>query len=162
MKNRNILIVFLVVLVGVLLYMQLGSKSTMMQESEIEEESFMSEDGQADIKENGNTLVAQLEDVSGGESSGMGYILREDGRLTHLVEANLPDPEEGYSYEGWLVSREDGLQFFSTGVMNKVEGKYVLNYSSQVPYEGYNEVVITLESVIDETPEEHIIEGVAN
>ena len=115
-----------------------------------------------DIQGNKNTLMAKLEDVSGGASNGVGYILRENEKLTHEVVANLPDPTGSDLYEGWLVKKTPKLEFFSTGVMKKTEdGKYELRFSSPKEHEGYSFLVITLETVIDETPEKHILEGIA-
>jgi hypothetical protein len=114
------------------------------------------------MQEDETTLTADLIDVSGGNSSGKGYINRAKGLLMHRVVANLPDPRGSNFYEGWLVQQEPTLKFFSTGVMTKeANGLYLLIYESVNLYEGYNFVVITLETVKDETPETHIIEGLA-
>ena len=115
------------------------------------------------VKEEKGTLVADLIDVSGGNSSGVGYIHRTGNKLTHEVEATLPDPEGDSFYEGWLVNREtETTKFFSTGLMEKSStGKYVLAYIGLADYPGYNFVVITLESIKDDTPEKHILEGEA-
>jgi hypothetical protein len=108
------------------------------------------------------TLTADLIDVSGGNSSGKGYISRAKDLLEHRVVANLPDPKGSNFYEGWLVQQKPTLKFFSTGDMVKeANGQYTLSYESVDLYEGYNFVVITLETVKDETPETHIIEGLA-
>lgn len=106
------------------------------------------------------TLVAQLEDVSGGTATGRGFVNRQDGVLYHYVEANLPEPAEGSVYEGWLVQQRP-LKFFSTGVLEKHGDAYTLTYTSDTEYQGYNFVVITEETVVDETPEAHVIEGLA-
>ena len=126
-------------------------------------EVMMDEETKVDIMTDPDSLTAVLADVSGGNSSGTGYVLRKDGKLTHMVVADLPDPEEGTVYEGWLVNKTPTLKFFSTGVLEQGDdGKYSVSYMSDNLYEGYNFVVITLETVVDETPEDHIIEGTAN
>jgi len=103
------------------------------------------------------SLVSVTKDSS---LKGEATISRTDLGLDHEVKAWLPDPQEGYSYEGWLVKDAAKGEFFSTGVMSKNdEGVYVLEYSSEDPSLGYNTVVITLESVVDETPEEHVLES---
>lgn len=111
---------------------------------------------------NDNTsLRASLEDVSGGESTGVAYVLRKNGSLYHAVEAMLPMPEEGMVYEGWLVNPTTD-DYFSTGVMQESDsGKYTLSYMSQRDSEGYDFVVITLETIVDDTPELHVLEGTA-
>lgn len=106
-----------------------------------------------------DVLFAEIVDVSGGDSSGKAYVLRNEDGLKHYVEADLPAPEEGNVYEGWLVTKEPSLDFFSTGVMIVKNGMYVLEYESEMSYEGYDEVVITLETKVDEIPEAHILEG---
>ncbi len=113
-----------------------------------------------EIMNNPATLKTALHSVVGDGSTGMAYVLRLNGKLYHFVRAMLPEPLESHSYEGWLVKQQPELEFFSTGVMEQtVEGEYTLMYMSDESSEGYNQVVITLESIVDETPETHIIEG---
>lgn len=114
------------------------------------------------VMQNGNTLTAELVDVSGGSSSGTGYVLRENNTLYHYVTAELPAPQGTNQYEGWLVQQTPELVFFSTGVMELGDnGIYMLSYQSPVTNEGYDFVVITEETVVDETPGTHILEGTA-
>lgn len=109
-----------------------------------------------------NTLTANLKDVTGGTSAGQGSIIRDGENILHMVLANLPDPKGSNKYEGWLVNQSPTLSFISTGVLQKNNnGEYALVFTDQKPYEDYNFVVITEETVIDETPEVHIIEGQA-
>lgn len=110
------------------------------------------------ILQSGAYLEVDLEDVSGGDSFGMAFILRDQGKLYHLVIADLSTPRQGYSYEGWLVN-SDTNDFFSTGVMDEKAGDWILEFESDSIYQDYNLVVITLESVVDEIPEDHILEG---
>ena len=115
-----------------------------------------------EFEDDGVTLVANLVDISGGNSTGTGYFTRKDGKLTHSVVANLPDPVGNNFYEGWLVQQKPTLKFISTGNMVLgADGSYILEYVTDQEYEGYNSVVITLETVKDITPEEHILEGIA-
>jgi len=120
----------------------------------MEMESFMTM-----VTSDPSTLTGNLGDVSGGQGSGVGYVLRGDGKLYHYLEADLPDPEIGTLYEGWLVKKSPELVFFSTGVLKKTGDTYGLSYSAEEEYPGYDFVVVTLETVIDDTPEDHIIEG---
>lgn len=114
-----------------------------------------------DLINDPNSLSGTLEDVSGGNSSGIAYVLRKDGKLWHTVNANLPEPPLGTVYEGWLVNKTPALAFFSTGLLEKQDnGAYTLSYTNQSPFFGYDEVVVTIESEVDEIPEEHILEGV--
>ena len=114
-----------------------------------------------EFENDGTTLVASLVDVSGGNSTGKGYVKRKGGVLTHSVVANLPDPTGNDFYEGWLV-QQTPLKFFSTGNMVLGnDGSYILEYETSQEYASYNFVVITLETKKDTTPEKHILEGLA-
>ena len=108
---------------------------------------------------NKNTETASLVAVDESNSSGMAYRLLDNNKLDHIVMAKMPNPLEGNVYEGWLV-QTDPLDFFSTGVMEKNEDDYwVLIYSGNQDMSDHLKVVITEETVIDDKPERHIIEG---
>lgn len=103
--------------------------------------------------------VADLVAVDESNSSGTAYRLFKDGVLWHAVVATMPDIESGNSYESWLVQPEP-LEFFSTGIMKKnQEGKWILEYRADNEYPTYLKTVITEETVVDATPEVHILEG---
>lgn len=128
------------------------------------EDTMMEQNPEADLLEiivqDEETKRGVLNDVTGGTSGGVGYVLRSDDMLSHAVTADLPELEGDTFYEGWLVQQEPQLAFISTGEMEQQEdGTFSLTYTDENLYEGYNVVVITLETVRDETPEEHIIEG---
>ena len=101
-----------------------------------------------------------LRDVSGGESFGEATRSFVGGTFTHKVLANLPDPEPGFFYEGWLV-RPSPFRILSTGKMIKSQdGKYVLSFSSKSDLRRYTNVVITIEPDDgDPAPAGHILEG---
>ena len=98
----------------------------------------------------------ELSDVSGGNSSGIATRKNESGVYTHTVLADLPDPEVGKFYEGWLVMAD---KVVSTGKFMIAKGGYLLEYESSTDYTDYNMVVVTLEQKDDKTPEVHILEG---
>lgn len=107
-----------------------------------------------------NTKTGELMDVTGGNSSGQAYILRKETGLKHMVVADLPAPQNGLVYEGWLVKQGTEMEFFSTGVMERqYDGKYTLMYEDDERHEGFDFVVITLEEDVDATPETHVLEG---
>jgi hypothetical protein len=88
---------------------------------------------------------------------------QENGTFIHVVLADLPDPEEGSFYEGWLVRGEVGdtdFDFISTGKMILAKGGYLLEFESTTDYSDYPGVVITLEEAEDENPETHVLEGI--
>ena len=105
-----------------------------------------------------------LEDVTGGSAEGTATrVYDASGMFIHTVDARLPELAEGSVYEGWLVRGVPGdedFDFISTGVMElEGGGMYSLVFSSETDYEAYAGVVITEETVVDETPEAHILEG---
>lgn len=103
-----------------------------------------------------------LIDVTGGESTGIATRVIDDGVYKHTVKATIPDLEEGYFYEGWLVSQSP-FHFFSTGDMVTIStGEYVLEWYGEFgeTYSGYTDVVITIEPDDgDPAPADHILEG---
>ena len=131
--------------------------------SKITEEAPVIEEYLEQIINNPLTKNTTLKDVTGKASTGTAYILRVDNSLTHYIQATLPDPKEGNQYEGWLVKKTPTLTFFSTGVLIKeANGNYILRYGVDDfdnTTKGLNFVVVTEETVIDETPETHILEG---
>jgi hypothetical protein len=151
-------VVVLVVLVGAIFMLQ-GAK----QEEPVVQDQEQPQEEQKTISqilaENTATTLASLVAVNESDSEGMGYRVVQDGMFYHAVLASMPEPAEGSVYEGWLVQPEP-LQFFSTGVMQKNEqGIWQLEYKADQDYPSYLRVVITEETVVDETPEIHIIEG---
>lgn len=113
------------------------------------------------ITSNPDTLAGELFSVNSDQSSGTAYVLRSDETLNHLVNAFLPELSEDEFYEGWLVKEKPSLLFFSTGRFEMIsEGQYQLAFSSENLYQGYNNIVVSRETVDDKTPEEHILEGV--
>jgi len=156
-----IVVVVLLLAVGGYYFMN-GSLPYSDSSTTQEDDTMMKDDSMEKmmmLKENPDVLMAELQDVSGGTSTGTAYILRENGKLTHHVMATLPKPEAGTFYEGWLVQKSP-LKFFSTGEMVMGEdGTYSLEYMSDQEYPTYDLVVITLETTRDDTPEEHILEG---
>jgi len=109
-----------------------------------------------------NVDRAELKDLSGGDASGIATRKFENGTFTHTVLADLPDPEAGTFYEGWLVrgkQGDDNFAFISTGRMTLAKGGYILEFTSQTNYSDYSNVVVTSEKQADTTPETHILEG---
>jgi hypothetical protein len=174
MKKLLILLVLLSLGVGLYVFSNQGGKNTEVVETK--QDRFADEirttdttttetsDEDMSLSENivkdNETLIATLIDVSGGTSSGKGYVLRKGSKLYHYVLAELPEPQGTNKYEGWLVKKKPSLKFFSTGVMQMTEdGHYELLYTSDNESLGYDFVVITEETKVDETPEKHIIEG---
>lgn len=155
-KILVLLVVILLLLGGVALFLKSGDDQVVDIMSEPESSS-----GEVEWWAQQGTQVANLEDVSGNASTGTGYARRSEEGLLHMVRAKLADPEGENFYEGWLVRKTPILEFFSTGEMKlNTDGEYVLDFRSELAREGFDEVVITLETIRDDIPEQHILEGV--
>jgi len=120
-----------------------------------------------DTTEEGEAIITSgsLEDVSGGSSSGEATALFSEGgySLEAIFSNNLPEPEEGYFYEGWVVRRGIGLSVISTGAAYKDEdvGIYRNDYTDERDLTDHDFYVLTLEPDDgDPAPAEHILEGV--
>jgi hypothetical protein len=156
MNRRDIVIgvVILIILAGVIYWRQrqttqeeLKVPQTLSVEDQIEE-AFNFE-----IPE--DVDKAELSDVSGGSATAIATRKYEDGKFTHAVLADLPDPEVGH-YEGWLV-KEDEL--VSTGEFRVAKGGFLLEFESGTDYTDHKDVIVSLEETRDATPEKHILEG---
>ncbi|MBI2607891.1 MAG: hypothetical protein HYW51_03635 [Candidatus Doudnabacteria bacterium] len=111
------------------------------------------------VKNDASVQTTTLKPVNGSNSSGTAYRLVKDAVLYHTVVASMPDPNPGNSYEGWLVQISP-LKFFSTGILEKnSNGDWTLEYTADQENPTYLRVVITEETVIDATPEAHVLEG---
>jgi hypothetical protein len=103
-----------------------------------------------------------LADVTGGGSFGLAHTVFEAGRFTLIAKlGGLPDPAEGYFYEGWLVKRGNNLSVISTGPAVKNDDWYVNVVVSSVDLSDHDFYVLTLEPDDgDPAPAEHILEGI--
>ena len=163
MSKIIIAIIIIIVIAGLGYWgyqLMTAPKEEAKEESPTPKEDGIMGDGILDmILADESSEVIDLEVVDGSNSSGKAYRLIRDGKLYHVVVANLPEPPEGNKYEGWLVV-PDPLKFFSTGVMEKNEKDlWVLEYTNNQAFLEYYRVVITLETAVDLNPEKHIIEG---
>lgn len=116
--------------------------------------------------EDATSQIIELTAVDGSDSSGTAYLLAKDEVVYHAVTASMPDPSEGNVYEGWLVQApppdsKAAIRFISTGVMEKDDqGMWQLEYTTDnSAFFSYTDVVITEETIVDATPEIHILEG---
>ena len=109
-----------------------------------------------------NVEEARLKAVGNYTGSGVATRSFEDGSFVHEVIAELDDPAPGKFYEGWLVT-PGATDFFSTGeLVSEGSGGWSLQYTSDMNYADYTEVVITEETLadgFDNVPEDHVLEG---
>ena len=163
MKRRDIVIgiLILVIVAGVIYWRQRTSPSEEMRVPEtLSLEDTLEEKFKIEIPE--DVDKAELKDVSGGSASAIAIRKFENNKFTHSILADLPDPEAGSFYEGWLVRGEEGsdnFSSFSSGRMRLAKGGWMLEFESSTDYSDYNKVVVTSEKVADKTPEKHILEG---
>lgn len=103
---------------------------------------------------------AYLSDVAGGNSTGVVQAGYDNNRyILAAVFENLPELEEGYFYEGWIV-RDDPESVISTGQVVEVQGKIVNTFTLEDDLTDHNKYVLTLEPDDgDPAPADHILEG---
>jgi hypothetical protein len=162
-RRRDIVIgVVILILVAVAAYFILKPSDepeiTIDQTSSVEDE--LEESFKFELPE--DVEKVELSAVRGDGSRAIATRKFENGTYSHTVLADLPDPESGTFYEGWLVRGKSGDENFaiiSTGQLTIAKGGYLLNFESSTDYSDYGSVVITLEKVADSTPEEHVLQG---
>ena len=108
--------------------------------------------------------AGELVDVSGGSASGFAMAnftnASDEGYKMYATFENLPELEEGFFYEGWVVRRGNDFDVLSSGVAEKVDGKYVNTFVSNADLTDHDFYVLTLEPDDgDPAPAEHILEG---
>lgn len=107
---------------------------------------------------------AALADVTAGGSFGLAFATIENGTYTLVAKmGNLPEPQNGYVYEGWLVKRGEEMQVVNVGVARAQETQHIMIFMSPEDLSDYTFFVLTLEPDDDNTaPAEHILEGTLN
>lgn len=114
------------------------------------------------IKVPDNVEKIELKDVTGGSLTGIATRNYENSTFNHTVIADLPDPDPGYFYQGWLVRGNPGdsnYSAISTGRLTSEKGGWMVNYKVNKDLRDYKKVVVTLERVYDNIPEKHILES---
>lgn len=163
MARRDIIIGLIVVaLIGGIIYFSRRAKTPRLEtiaptptvEEEIESK-FKTEIPQ-DVQK------AELKDVRGGDASALATRKYADGRFTHIVMADLPDPEAGSYYQAWLVKGNEGepdYSLVSTGRLRIAKGGWLLEYNSVKDYSDHPKVIVSLEKVNDGKIEIKVLEG---
>jgi len=106
--------------------------------------------------------AAALADVTGGNSFGLVHTHFQNGEFKLFATlGGLPVPQNGASYNGWLVKRGTDMKVLNTGTIELSGKQFVNTYLSAEDFSNYDFFVITLQSSSDSTqPGEHILEGV--
>ena len=156
MKRRDIIIGLLVLLVlaGVSYLIRKPKRVVPQVESQTSLEQKIEDSFRLEIPE--DVDKAELSDVSGGSSSGIATKKFENEKFTHSVLADLPDPEGGKFYQGWLTKGDESI---STGRLAVAKGGYLLEFESSTDYSDHKGIWVTLEEQSDNAPEKRILEG---
>ncbi len=164
MNRRDIVIGFVVlaILAGVVYWRQNREEEDLstQQPQTLSVEDRIEEKFNVEIPQ--DVDKAELKDASGGNASGLATRKWANGKFEHSVLADLPDPESGKFYQGWLVKSEEGDEDYSivsTGRMQLAKGGWSLQFSSGIDYSEYAKVKISQEEISDRTPEKTILEG---
>jgi hypothetical protein len=102
-------------------------------------------------------MVVNLKDVTEGSASGKASAGFEKGEYKLSAEfSGLPELDDGYFYEGWVVRKSGELSVLSTGKV--VDNKNI--FVSDKDLTDHNFYVLTLEPDDgNPDPAEHILEG---
>jgi hypothetical protein len=149
--KKILMVIVGIIAVGLIIWSQTGGNndpSIMGAQSE--------EDNDVEFQYTGN-----LSDVSGGNATGTASAGFVGGKYMLVATfQNLPDPMEGYFYEGWVVLREPSMNVRSTGKVEKTAGIYTNTFDSNEDLTSHNFYVLTLEPDDgDPAPAKHIVEG---
>lgn len=163
MKRKDIVIGFgiLILLVGVIYLRQRSmSKEEVVVPETLSSEQIFEEKFKIDIPD--DVDKAELGGVNDSGGSGIATKNYEDGKFTHSQLVDLPDPEVGYFYQGWLVKGEEGnddYSIVSAGKLRLAKGGWMLDYTSSTDLSDYTKVIVSLEKVFDKTLEKKVLEG---
>lgn len=159
MRRKDIIfgLLFLAVFVGLFFFLKnrQPSKITKVTETLPQAEEKIEKTFRITIPDDVDKV--ELSGVSDIKGSAIATRKYEPGKFTHMVLADLPDPEASSFYGGWLV-KGDG-SYISTGKMEIAKGGYLLEFQYPTDISSYNKVVVTLEKTADTKPEKHILEG---
>jgi len=164
MKQKDIVvgILLLVIVAGLIFYKQKTSKpqEEMKLPETLSVEKAIEEKFKLEIPE--DVDKAEMKDVSGGTSQAIATRKFEAGRFTLTILADLPDPQRGEFYQGWLIKGKEGEAGFSRISLGKLtlsKGGWILDYKKDSDLRDYSKVQVSLEKVFNSTPEKLILEG---
>lgn len=152
MNRRDIVIggVILLILAGVFYFRSKNDDSAMkVPETKVEASSTeQSMEDKFKVSIPDDAPKAELKSVSESDASGIATRKDADGSHEVMILADLPNPEKGMVYQGWLVKGEegkDGYNVVSAGRLTSAKGGYILNYQSKADYSDHTTVVISTE-----------------
>jgi hypothetical protein len=163
MKRRDIVIgaVLLVLLAGFIYIRQRAMQDEdMIVPETLSSEQIFEEKFNIQIPEDADK--AELKMVGDLDGSGIAIRKFEEGKFTHSVLVDLPDPQQGYFYEGWLAKGEEGEENYaivSTGKLRLAKGGWMLDYTSATDLSDHSKVIVSLEKTFDRNLESKVLEG---
>ncbi len=114
-----------------------------------------------------NVQKIELENLTEDDISATAYILKKDDVWYEVIVAQLPEPPEGTIYQAWhtqekeppapSIYRKDLLYYVDNGHSNGYVAQY--SYMDLDYLTDYTGIVVTLEAVLDDTPEKYIFSG---
>jgi len=107
------------------------------------------------LSDKANTI--NLKPVPGESGSGIASIEKIDGRWVSQMIADLPELEDKFFYEGWLVSEAGEVLY--TGKLELRKGGWVLIYKTDEDLSKFKSAIITREQKDDQKPEKNVLEG---
>lgn len=106
-----------------------------------------------------------LSNLSDSSPSGSATLNIDPDNVTISIDVGLLDPPEGQFYQGWVLKTDEDYRSIGTLLKNN-NGRYIATKSTKVlptdyfePSELYNIVVISLETIEDNTIETRVLEG---
>lgn len=101
-----------------------------------------------------------LEDQKDQDSTGIATRKYADETFTHSVLADLPDPDDGKFYQGWLVKGEgENEETKKTSKLRIAKGGYLLEFESNQDLREYNKVIISEEAADDNQIEDVVLQS---
>lgn len=169
MKSRDIVIgiVVVVMLGGAIYFSQKRSSQEDLKVPEtLSTEDQLEEKFKIQIPE--DVDKAELKDLGGGTASGIAtrkFLPAQagaDSKFSFTALADLPDPDAGSFYQGWLTKGESGKEGFSmisVGRLSQAKGGWMLNFNSSTDFSDYGNVLISSEKTQDSKTEKRILGG---
>lgn len=162
MKSRDIVIglVILVLLGGVIYFRQRNKEEELVVPETLSSEQTFEDKFNIEIPD--DVDKAELGQVNDSGGTGLATRKYEDKKFTLSVLVDLPDPEEGSFYQGWLQKGAEGDEDYdlvSTGKLRLAKGGWMLDYTSSTDLSDHSKVIVSLEKTFDKTIEKKVLEG---
>lgn len=159
MKNRETLVGFAVVLILVGAILLIKSRKT----TQLSTVPTASPSIEKKIRETFKLTIpddvdkVELKTVSEITGSGIATRKYQAGKFSHMVLADLPDPDPGSFYQGWLVKGDN--TYLATGKLRIAKGGYLLEFVYPTDLSDYKKVIVSLEKGPDQKPSRPVLEG---